>query len=160
MVRGWEMLPADLKAKVDGLEARHGHDDKYPNRGGDDDVIDAVFTEAKFTICDVARRHPRTGKTTLYVSQQVTQDIVGLSPDDNEELLEELFEHLYAPDNVYAHEWRTGDLVVWDNQALQHARSKVELEGPTRTLRKVFAPAPEHINPGAMPTFSKVAQAT
>jgi taurine dioxygenase len=159
MVRGWETLPDELQARVAGRQARHGHDEKYPNRGGDDDVIDAVFTDAKFVTREVDRVHPRTGRKTLYVSQQVTQEIVGLSPEENEELLEQLFAHLYAPDNVYAHEWRTGDLVVWDNQALQHARSTVALDGPTRTLRKVFAPTPERISKGAMPTFSKVAQA-
>jgi alpha-ketoglutarate-dependent taurine dioxygenase len=58
-------------------------------------------------------------------------------------LLEALFEHLYAPeDKVLAHHWRTGDLVLWDNLALQHARPNVGIEGPTRTLRKTFAPPP------------------
>jgi taurine dioxygenase len=33
-------------------------------------------------------------------------------------------------------------VVVWDNQALQHARGNVEIEGPERTLRKVIGPLP------------------
>ena len=55
-------------------------------------------------------------------------------------MLEELFAHLYAPENVFEHEWRQGDLVVWDNIAAQHARGNVEMEGPERSLRKVIAP--------------------
>ena len=36
-----------------------------------------------------------------------------------------------------------GDLLVIDNLAVQHARGYVELNGPTRTLRKVIAPTPK-----------------
>ena len=56
------------------------------------------------------------------------------------------------------HEWREGDLVVWDNQAVQHARGIVDLEGPERTLRKVFGPMTlTDRERSHLPTFSKVA---
>ena len=41
---------------------------------------------------------------------------------------------MYAPDNVYEHTWQVGDLLVWDNLALQHARDAVN---GRRTLRRV-----------------------
>jgi taurine dioxygenase len=153
--RGWDTLPADLRARVEGLHALQGHDRTYPNRGGDDDVIDAVFEEPKKTTTLVGRRHPRTGRTLLYVSQQVTQEIVELSPEENEEVLEALFAHLYDSTNVYTHEWRQGDLIIWDNLAIQHARPNVSLDGPARTLRKVFAPPHDPISSKGLPTFSK-----
>ena len=156
MVHAWETLPDDLRARVEGLEARHGHEHTYPNRGGDDDVIDSYFEHAQSCVKPIAFRHPRTGKTMLYVSQQVTMEILGLPQEENEALLEELFAHLYAPEHVLAHEWRTGDLVAWDNIATQHARGTVELEGPERTLRKVFGPVPLTEEERAKPTFSKL----
>ena len=60
------------------------------------------------------------------------------SLDDTEgaALLEDLFAHLYSPPLVYVHEWRAGDLVIWDNRALQHARDALGREA-TRTLRRV-----------------------
>ena len=51
-------------------------------------------------------------------------------------LLGELFDHLYAPANVYRHRWRNGDLVIWDNIALQHARPD-QSATPRRRLRRV-----------------------
>jgi taurine dioxygenase len=156
MVHAWETLPEHLKARVAGLEARHGHEHQYPNRGGDDDVIDAYYEHAQSCVKPIAFRHPRTGKTMLYVSQQVTIEILGLPPEENEALLEELFAHLYRPENVLAHEWRTGDLVCWDNIAAQHARGTVALEGPERTLRKVFGPVPLTEDERAKPSFSKL----
>ena len=106
----------------------------------------------------VILRHPRTGRTLLYVSQQATIEILGLSEDENEALLAELFGYLYEPSAIVEHEWRTGDLVVWDNIATQHGRGKVTLDGPERTLRKVGGPFnldPDEIN---MPQFSNAAR--
>jgi taurine dioxygenase len=156
MAHGWDTLAADLKARVADMNAVQGHTEVYANRGADEDVIDSVF-EAPVTITTpVAKRHPRTGRTLLYVSQQVTLELAGLDPDENEDLLEKLFAHLYDPEHVYQHDWRNGDLVIWDNQAVQHARPNVVLEGPTRTLRKVFAPPLEAVAQGVVPRFSKV----
>ena len=49
---------------------------------------------------------------------------------------DELFEHLYRPENIYEHRWRMGDFVMWDNLACQHARGEVSNVGP-RTLQRV-----------------------
>ena len=90
----------------------------------------------------VGFQHPRTGRTILYVSQMMTSEIAGLPFDESEELLETLFSYLYDPAHSWQHDWRNGDLVLWDNLAVQHARPNVTLEGPARTLRKVIAPVP------------------
>ena len=157
MGHAWDTLPADVRARVEGLEARHGHEHGYPNRGGDEDVIDSYYENPQSTVTPVAHHHPRTGRTLLYVSQQATIEILGLSEEENEALLEELFVHLYDPTNAVQHDWRTGDLVVWDNLAIQHARGTVSLEGPARTLRKVVGPVHLSEAERAKPTFSKVA---
>jgi alpha-ketoglutarate-dependent taurine dioxygenase len=161
MGAGWDALPEDLRERVSQLEARHGQEDGvYPNRGGDADVQDTKYEGGSHsTVTPVAHRHPRTEREMLYVSQQCTIEILGLDHDENEELLEELFEHLYADDRVIEHHWEQGDLVVWDNVAVQHARGVVDLEGPERTLRKVFGPMTlTDREKGHLPTFSKVAQ--
>ena len=59
-----------------------------------------------------------------------------------EDLLDELFAHLYRQDNVIEHHWHNGDLVDRDNLALQHARAAVAAGGPPRTLRKIGSPIP------------------
>jgi taurine dioxygenase len=153
----WDALPEELRVRVDGLEARHGFDTKYPNRGADDDVADGFYARPVSLVRPVAYRHPRTGRTLLYVSQQATMEIVGLSAEENEELLGELFAHLYAPEHVYEHDWREGDLVVWDNIATQHGRANVVLDGRVRTLRKVTGPLNLDPDEIVAPIFSKVA---
>lgn len=136
----WESLPDDLRARVECLDAVHVTGQVY-SRGGDD-LLKPEREHEESTVKAIAHRHPRTGKTVLYVSQQMTREIVGLAPDESEELLQTLFSHLYDPARLYEHSWRTGDLVVFDNIAMQHARPNVNADGPTRTLRKVVAPIP------------------
>ena len=54
------------------------------------------------------------------------------------EVLPVLFDALYAPERRYEHVWRAGDLVIWNNLAIQHARTKVaELSDGKRVMRRV-----------------------
>ena len=137
----WESLPAELRARVEGLHAVHITGQVY-SRGGDD-LLKPERKDEQSTITQIAHRHPQTGKTILYVSQQMTREIVELPHDESEELLQTLFSHLYDPARLYEHDWRTGDLVVFDNIAMQHGRGNVDADGPIRTLRKVVAPIPK-----------------
>jgi taurine dioxygenase len=84
----------------------------------------------------VLLRNPRTGHDTLSVSEQQSDRILELDPGRSEAFLAELFALLYADDNVVTHHWRTGDLVVWDNLALQHGRPVIA-GSEERTLRRV-----------------------
>jgi taurine dioxygenase len=141
MVRALETLPADLRSQVAGLNAVH--ETGQQRRGAHKDQLVVPQHEVlRSTAKPVIWRHPRTGRELLYVAQQMTARIEGLDPVDSEALLDKLFAHLYRPEAVLDHDWRQGDVVVWDNLALQHARGNVEIEGPERTLRKVIGPLP------------------
>jgi alpha-ketoglutarate-dependent taurine dioxygenase len=160
MADAWDSLPEDLRRRVGDAQARHGFEGSYPNRNGDDDVVDAVFSMSRFTTKPVANPHPRTGRLGLYVSEQATIEVLDMAPEEYEALLDELFTHLYAEENVLLVDWHPHDLVVWDNLAVQHARSKVALDGPVRTLRKcTSALVLEPDEDIAMPAFSKVDEA-
>ena len=75
-----------------------------------------------------------TGAPLLYTSAMQTDSVVGLPEAESEALLARCWAALYAPGNVYEHVWSGGDLVIWDNLALHHARSAVT---GRRTLRRV-----------------------
>jgi alpha-ketoglutarate-dependent taurine dioxygenase len=141
--QAWKTLPADLRARVEGRFAEHVHDNSYQRAGGDAEVLTAKFADDDKVRLPVPYPHPRTGQPLLYVCQQMTAGIADLPSAESDELLEKLFQHLYAPENIFEHPWRKGDLVIWDNLALQHARPNVKSEGPARTLRKTFAPMPQ-----------------
>ena len=54
------------------------------------------------------------------------------------ELLKKLCATLYASERRYEHVWRRGDLLIWDNLAIQHARTRAaELSQGRRVMRRV-----------------------
>ena len=139
--RAWDTLPDDLRARVAALHARH--ESGHQGRGDHEyeaELLQPQWNELRSTVTPVAQRHPRIGRTMLYVCEQQTREIVELPKLESDELLDALFAHLYNPEHLLEHHWRTGDLVAWDNQAVQHARPYLYADGPARTLRKVHAP--------------------
>jgi taurine dioxygenase len=82
--------------------------------------------------------HPVSGIRLLRCSEQMTERVLELTDEESAALFERLFaEHLYHSSNVYAHRWQRGDLLVWDNLALQHCRNEVPLSKGERTFRRV-----------------------
>lgn len=88
------------------------------------------------TVHPLLKQHPRTGDPILYVNANHSDRIIELPSEESESLILEMFERLYDPANCYEHRWCNGDLVVWDNLALQHSRKKVP-PGVPRTLQRV-----------------------
>jgi taurine dioxygenase len=80
--------------------------------------------------------HPRTGVPVVNANALQTDRIVGLDEDASEALLAELFAVLYAHDNVLVLDWHVGDLVIWDNLAVQHERPDFPALEP-RTMQRV-----------------------
>ena len=83
--------------------------------------------------------HPRTGEPILYISDMQTARIVGMDQPDSDATLSALFAELYRDDRIYRHHWNNGDLVIWDNIALQHARGDLTGMTPRRLQRIVVA---------------------
>jgi taurine dioxygenase len=59
-----------------------------------------------------------------------------MSQQQSDRLFDEVFAHLYRPEAVYEHHWTAGDLIVWDNLALQHGR-RANPNSVRRSLRRV-----------------------
>jgi taurine dioxygenase len=129
--RAWQRLSPELRRRVAGLNALHVKQRVFdrPNTLADLEPGDVCAIHA------VVGRHRATGSPYLFVCEDLTACIAGLPEQESAALLRELFAHLYAPDNVYRHDWREGDVVIWDNLAVQHARGP--LSPAPRTLQRV-----------------------
>jgi alpha-ketoglutarate-dependent taurine dioxygenase len=150
-VSAWQSLPARLRERVAGLSALHTAGEV--RRGDLTNVLVSTVQRPPTSTQPIAKLHPRTGATVLYVCEQMTKEIVGLTHTESEALLEALFEHMYDPAAQFQHEWRQNDFVVWDNVAIQHARPNVNSDGPARTLRKAASPIPQ-LDRDQLPSFS------
>lgn len=128
---GYETLPAELKARVDGRMALH-----IKGRGvGQRTRLTDLSPGDNCAVHELVGRQRETGRPYLFACVEMTGLVIGLGEPESEALLEELFDHLYRPEAVYEHHWQVGDIVIWDNLAVQHARSRVA--GGRRTLQRV-----------------------
>ena len=105
----YEALAPSMKGRLQGLRAVHRH---YVEEQNPTYLVDHP----------VVIRHPESGKKSLYVGPHLTKHIVGMSPEDSEELLGELFAHQTKPEFLWTHQWQVGDLVMWDNRPTMHRR--------------------------------------
>jgi taurine dioxygenase len=68
----------------------------------------------------VIRTHDETGQKALYVCQAFTRRLVDWSTQESRSVLDYLFHHAVRPEYQARHQWRPGDLVMWDNRSVQH----------------------------------------
>ena len=129
--RAHERLPADLRERVAALNGLQVRERVRSRRTKLSDLEPADMC----TVHPVVRRQAETGRPYLFVNEDMTACIIGLAEAESDALLDELFDHIYAEDQIYDHHWRVGDLVIWDNLAVQHARKHAL--GAERTLQRV-----------------------
>lgn len=68
----------------------------------------------------VVREHPVTKRKGLFINEGHTSHLTGMSRAQSDALLSELYAHITQPAFIYGHSWRAGDLLMWDNIAVQH----------------------------------------
>jgi taurine dioxygenase len=153
--RAYQRLSPDLRrriAELEGLDVQL-KDVSRRNR------LSEIDDETPRLIHPLVRMLPVTGNPSLFVSISGTDSIVGMSPEESDATLGALFAVLYADDNIYEHRWRTGDLLIWDNQALQHRRQAIP-DGVRRTLQRVAGAEPGTGFFDVFPQFSHAQYAT
>jgi len=129
-------LPAPLRARLGGLSARAIMDVTSPaGQAGVRVRLGRLDESYPHQSRPVLWPHHRTGRPILAVWEQHTDALLPLEPDESTALVEELYAHLYQPAHTYVHHWAPGDLVLWDNHAVQHGRPA--LGAAPRTLRRV-----------------------
>lgn len=82
----------------------------------------------------LVRRHPGSGRKTLYLSAHASH-VVDWPVADGRLLLQDLNTHATQRPFVYSHKWQTGDIVIWDNRCTMH-RGRPHDENAPRDLRR------------------------
>jgi taurine dioxygenase len=137
-VQAASRLPPELRRQVEGRHALNIFD--LADQRGDVRLREAdLGPETPLTprcAHPVLLAHPRSGQELLSVNEMQTDRIIGMDERQSEETLTALWSLLYAPDHTYTHRWRVGDLLIWDNIAVQHGRPAPPRD-VARTMRRV-----------------------
>jgi len=122
MYGAWDAMPDDLRATASKLRVKH--DGTY-NSGG---YVRAGVTPtddprtAPGTLHPLVCTHPETGRRHLYLGRRRNAWLEGLPLDESNALLDRIWEAATADALTWRHQWRAGDLVLWDNRCVMHRR--------------------------------------
>lgn len=124
----WEALDEARQAELSGLTADHSifHSRRL------DGVKLTNYEESQLPPVrrKLVRRHEPSGRDALVIASHIER-VDGCTYEEGRALVDELTGIAAAPERVYRHEWRVGDLLIWDNRCIMHrGRSYPELQQP------------------------------
>jgi taurine dioxygenase len=121
MYKAYETLPGAIKTRAEGKKAVNAYHYESPTRDVNASQLD--FSKNPHFSQPIVRTHPVTKRKALYVNRLMTWSVEGMDDAEGTALLDQLFAHIEQDQFVYAHKWRVGDLVLWDNRCTLHART-------------------------------------
>ncbi len=137
MRAAYDALPAATKARIRDLKVLlsriKAYPISYPERPPLTEAQKAKLPDVVHPLC---RTHPETGRTVLYIGGNVAWEIVGMPFEEGRALLQELREFATQDRFVYAHRWKVGDAVLWDNRCTIHCATSFDESRYRRVMHR------------------------
>ena len=134
MRAAYDALPEEEKARLEGLRVHHSI--AYSRQTLGFEFSESEQDALKGAIHPLVRTIPRSKRRSLYVASHASR-IIDWPVPEGRLLLRDLVEHATRPEFVYRHQWRVGDLVIWDNRATMHRARPFDDGKYRRELRRV-----------------------
>jgi alpha-ketoglutarate-dependent 2,4-dichlorophenoxyacetate dioxygenase len=117
----YEALPEKLKARLEGRVALHSIVYSRSLAG-----FTEWTEEQRAALPPIPQplvfEHPRTGRRSLYIASHIAE-VLGMETGEARQLAHELVQFATQPQFVYSHQWRPGDIAIWDDRATMHRRA-------------------------------------
>ena len=141
--KSFAALPEEMKNKLRKLKVIHSAKIPYADDGfyalekEERSMKILPSKEAKATFSHpMVKIHPETNKECLFINPVYTINIEGLSEDESQQLLWELYEHMIQEQFVYEHVWNEDMLIMWDNRTVMH-QATGGYDGYDRLLHRI-----------------------
>ena len=135
--KAYENLPEEEKQRVCGLQAVHAYDTiRAPAR-----AAKRTQTEEEETpevIHPLIRTHEDTGTKAFFFNPNRTDRIVGVERTKSDMLLDWVHKTITKDEYRYDHEWRIGDILIWDNRCVVHSVNMDFPIGQTRLHQRIL----------------------
>jgi taurine dioxygenase len=116
MYAAYDGLPQRLKGRLDGLNGAF----TYGGRRKATALLNEEDRDWKPVFHRIIRTHPETGRKGLYFDPGKILRIESVDEQESDAIIAELTERMIQPDAQYRHQWRKGDIVIWDNRCSYH----------------------------------------
>jgi len=135
MYGAYERLSNAWKRRIENLRAVHNLDFSRTRRHGEEPMTKAQREAVPPVDHPVVRTHPETRRRCLFLGDHA-EYIVGLPYEEGRALIEELNALAIQPELVYAHRWKPGQLILWDNRCLLHRATEYDTHNAPRVIRR------------------------
>ena len=116
MYMAYDALPERLKTLLEGRKAAF----TYGGRRKAQALLNEEDRDWKTVFHPLIRVHSETGRKSLYFDPGKILYIEGLEQQQSDDLIDELTGRMIQPGAEYSHQWRAGDIVIWDNRCMVH----------------------------------------
>jgi len=134
MRAAYDALDEGTRRRIAGLSAHHS---LYHSQAKIGHVVQTGagygFHTKGAPLRPLVKVHPVTRRPALFIGRHAYA-IPGLTEAESEKLLTDLLDFACRPPRTYAHRWRPGDVIIWDNRCVLH-RARVYDYGEARVMR-------------------------
>jgi alpha-ketoglutarate-dependent taurine dioxygenase len=148
MRAAYEALDDDMRARLSTLSAFHSlyysqeRSGYLPSKRDENGGYGMYgYHDKEPSLRPLVKVHPATGRPNLLIGRHA-YGIVGMDPDESEQLLDHLNEWACQPPRIYFHQWEAGDAVIWDNRRLMHRATPFDMTEPRRMWHTRIAGEP------------------
>jgi len=117
MYAGYEALPESTKAELADVKVVHSWELSRENIGRV--MSEQEKRDAPDNAHPLVRTHPETGRKALFMGMHASH-LEGMPMEDGRARIEALEEHATQERFIFRHNWREGDVLMWDNRCLLH----------------------------------------
>ena len=119
-IAAYDALDSQTKALIDGRRAIHFFGAKKRGVKKPVPLTQQQIDQNPPVSHPIARTHPITGRKAIYVTADECTGIEDMPDAEARPLIERLSAHVVKPEFQYHHKWQVGDVLMWDNCAVQH----------------------------------------
>ena len=120
MRAAYAALPGEIQQKLQGMKTVNVFQGSAAANYSGQSADAQAERKPEPVLQPLVRVHPDNGKKALYFHPVKTENIVGMTAVDTQALLNDLLKHSIKDEFIYRHQWRKGDMLIWDNRAAMH----------------------------------------
>ena len=120
LAAAYDALSEPLKQMIEPLWAVHDYMGVENMKKRDPALVAELRAGHPPIAQPLVRKHPETGRKCLYLSEQMTKVIVGMTERESGPILRMLYEQCVDPLYTYRHKWSVNDIIMWDNRSTMH----------------------------------------
>jgi taurine dioxygenase len=135
MYSAYDLLPAAMKAKIEGRRAVHNLDFSRTRRHGEDLLTAQQKAAVPPVAHPIVRTHPQTQRKAIFLGDHA-EWIEGMDYAEGRALIEELNATITPLAHVYSHSWSPRQCIVWDNRCLLHRATGFDEARLKRVMRR------------------------